>query len=70
MEQKDVENPERFLQQQDAMPIEIQEMLMQNPQMQQLVEAFNAQKQAQAGGGSQPQAAIPDQSIPEAQPME
>lgn len=71
MEQKDVENPERFLQQQDTIPIEIQEALMQNPAVRQLVEQFEAQKQAQQNGKNQPpQAVIPEQSIPEAQPME
>lgn len=71
MEQKDVENPERFLQQQDTIPIEIQEALMQNPAVRQLVEQFEAQKQAQQSGNNQPpQATIPEQSIPEAQPME
>lgn len=71
MEQKDVENPERFLQQQDTIPIEIQEALMQNPAVRQLVEQFEAQKQAQQSGNNQPpQAVIPEQSIPEAQPME
>ena len=71
MEQKDVENPERFLQQQDTIPIEIQEALMQNPAVRQLVKQFEAQKQAQQSGNNQPpQAAIPEQSIPEAQPME
>lgn len=68
MEQKDVENPERFLQQQ-MIPPEIQEMLLQNPQIQQIVQNFNQQKEA-IEKGEKPQQAIPDQSIPQAQPME
>lgn len=68
MEQKDVENPERFLQQEDTIPTEIQQLLLQNPQVRQLVDMYEQQKQ---NGNIQPQqAVIPDQSIPEAQPME
>ncbi|MBQ6516800.1 hypothetical protein IJI31_06435 [bacterium] len=68
MEQKDVENPERFLQQQDVIPAEIQELLLQNPQIRQLVDIYEQQKQT--GNVPQPQAVIPDQSIPESQPLE
>lgn len=71
MEQKDVENPERFLQQQDTIPAEIQELLLQSPAVRQLVDNYEAQKQA---GNIQPQqeqqAVIPEQSVPEAQPLE
>lgn len=66
MEQKDVENPERFLQQQAQMPQELQNMLLQNPQIQQMAQAIEMQKQ---NGGEVP-AQIPDASIPQAQPME
>lgn len=71
MEQKDIENPERFLQQQDTIPIELQQMLMQNPQIKQMVEMFEQQKQNQQETGTEkPSAVIPDASIPQAQPME
>ena len=71
MEQKDIENPERFLQQQDTIPIELQQMLMQNPQIKQIVEMFQQQKQnQQETGAEKPSAVIPDASIPQAQPME
>ena len=71
MEQKDIENPERFLQQQDTIPIELQQMLMQNPQIKQMVEMFEQQKQSQQEAGvEKPSAVIPDASIPQAQPME
>lgn len=71
MEQKDIENPERFLQQQDTIPIELQQMLMQNPQIKQMVEMFEQQKQnQQETGAEKPSAVIPDASIPQAQPME
>ncbi len=71
MEQKDIENPERFLQQQDTIPIELQQMLMQNPQIKQMVEMFEQQKQNQQETGVEnPSAVIPDASIPQAQPME
>lgn len=71
MEQKDIENPERFLQQQDTIPIELQQMLMQNPQIKQMVEMFEQQKKnQQETGAEKPSAVIPDASIPQAQPME
>ncbi len=67
MEQKDIENPERFLQQQDTIPIELQQMLMQNPQIKQMVEMFEQQKQnQQETGAEKPSAVIPDASIPQA----
>lgn len=71
MEQKDIENPERFLQQQDTIPIELQQILMQNPKIKQIVEMFEQQKQnQQETGAEKPSAVIPDASIPQAQPME
>lgn len=71
MEQKDVENPERFLQQQDTIPSELQQLLLQNPAIRQLVDNYEAQKQAgNAQPQQEPQAYIPEQSVPEAQPLE
>ena len=70
MEQKDVENPERFLQQQDTIPIEIQQMLMQNPQIKQMVEVYEQQKNQNDNQNSKSNTVIPDASIPQAQPME
>ena len=40
MEQKDVENPERFIQLGDTIPAEVQQLLLQNPQIRQLCEAY------------------------------
>lgn len=69
MEQKDVENPERFIQQQKTIPMEIQELLLQDPQIKQIIQNFEAQKQ-QSESGTKVSANIPDASIPEAQPLE
>lgn len=69
MEQKDVENPERFLQQEDTIPIDVQQMLLQDPTVKRLVDMYKQQKQLQENG-QPPQAVIPDQSIPEAHPLE
>lgn len=44
MEQKGVENPERFLQTVKEIPLPIQQMLMQNPEIQQMVEQFENEK--------------------------
>lgn len=71
MEQKDVENPERFLQQQNTIPLEIQQILLQNPQVRNLVKQFKMQKeQDNSDIDSIQQNTIPDSSIPQAQPME
>lgn len=70
MEQKDVENPERFLQNQNLMPVEMQDTLMQRPEYQQLAQVIEMQKQQENKNNPQPQQVIPDASIPEAQPME
>lgn len=78
MEQKDVENPERFLQQQQLLEPEVQQVLMNNPTLapviNQLQEMVLAQKQQQNAAPqqteNQPDNAIPDASIPEAQPQE
>lgn len=69
MEQKDVENPERFIQQQNTIPMEIQELLLQDPQIQQIIQNFEAQKQ-QNESETKVSVNIPDASIPEAQPLE
>lgn len=45
MEQNDVENPERFIQQGATMPQEVTDMLMQNPEIQQLCAAVEQAKQ-------------------------
>lgn len=71
MEQKDVENPERFLQTQNSIPQEIQQLLLQEPRIQALCQAYEEQKQNQAPAASQqPEQVVPDESVPEAQPME
>jgi len=72
MEQKDVENPERFLQMGMQIPLEIQQRLLEDPRIRAIVEGYN-QQVAQGEKSSTPTEAdetIPDQSIPEAQPME
>lgn len=71
MEQKDVENPERFLQIQQLLEPEVQEALMNNPQLapiiQQMQEQILAQKQQEQPkiDNSEPQAAISDASNPQ-----
>lgn len=67
MEQKDVENPERFIQQQAQLPQELQEALMQDPRIQEMAQMVEANKE---NGGEAPQNVVPDASIPQAQPME
>lgn len=73
MEQKDVENPERFLQTENTIPMEVQQILMNNPEMRTLIEGIKQQVEAQKQGitpQNEQTNTIPDASIPEAQPME
>ena len=73
MEQKDVENPERFLQTENTIPMEVQQILMNNPEMRTLIDGIKQQVEAQKQGiipKNEQQNTIPDASIPEAQPME
>lgn len=71
MEQKDVENPERFLQLQDVIPLEVQQMLLQDERIKAICDNFNAQKQALISKGENTaQAPVQDTSVPEAQPLE
>lgn len=73
MEQKDVENPERFLQTENTIPMEVQQILMNNPEMRTLIDGIKQQVEAQKQGiipQNEQQNTIPDASIPEAQPME
>lgn len=73
MEQKDIENPERFLQQQDTIPVEVQRILLQDPQIRQIVETYEQQKQAEQDGTNKPKTpdqVIPEISNPQAQPQE
>lgn len=67
MEQKDVENPERFLQQQNIIPAEIQAELIKNPQIQALIANFEQQKNMDDNLNSStgPENVIPDSSIPQ-----
>ena len=44
MEQKGVENPERFLQSGMEIPLEVQQILLQNPAVQELINNIQAQK--------------------------
>ena len=73
MEQKDVENPERFLQTEDTIPMEVQQILMNNPEMRTLIEGIKQQVEGEKQGiipQNEQTNTIPDASIPEAQPME
>lgn len=54
MEQKGVENPEKFLQQMPEIPLPVQQELMKRPDVQQVIAGFQQQQQAQ--GGEQPKA--------------
>lgn len=65
MEQKEVENPERFLQQQATIPQEVQNLLLQDPQIQQIVQNYEMQQE----NAQQPQP-VANVDVPEAQPME
>lgn len=67
MEQKGVENPERFLQQQDHIPPEIQQNLMNIPQFRAFVENFEAQKQNMNNQQQPVNNALPDTNIPQQQ---
>ena len=49
LEQKGVENPEKFLQQQMEIPLPVQQMLLQDPQVQAMCQQFNAQQQQGLG---------------------
>lgn len=69
MEQKDVENPERFLQIQETIPIEVQQMLLQDERIRAIVDNFNQQKQALASKGENVQAPVQDTNVPEAQTL-
>lgn len=68
MGQKDVENPERFIQQQQLLEPEVQQALMQNPQLAPIIEQMQqnvlAQKQQQAGNAA-PQNYQDDTNIPQ-----
>ena len=70
--QKDVENPERFLLQQNTIPAEVQEILLQDPYIAELCNKIMEQKaiMEKNGENAEPEAVIPDASIPEAQPQE
>lgn len=48
LEQKGVENPEKFLMQPDVIPAEVQQVLMQRPDIQQIVLGYQQQKQMEA----------------------
>ncbi len=47
MEQKGVENPERFLQPMEQMPMEVQQILMQNPAVQEMINQVQQEKEKQ-----------------------
>jgi hypothetical protein len=66
MEQKDVENPERFLQTQNTIPLEVQQQLLQDPKIQAICEAYQ-QGVRVPSQAEQPQPNnIPDAAIPQA----
>lgn len=55
LEQKGVENPEKFLQQQPEIPLPVQQYLLQDPQVQAMCQDFAQQQAAQGGGSPAPQ---------------
>lgn len=67
MEQKDVENPERFIQTQNTIPLEVQQQLLQDPKIQAICEAYQ-QGVRVPSQTEQPQPNnIPDAAIPQAE---
>ena len=70
LEQKDVENPERFIQRQAQIPDEIQQQLLQDPQIAQIIELYNQGQAEEEKGDKEPPKVIPEASVPESQPME
>lgn len=67
MEQKDVENPERFIQTQNTIPLEVQQQLLQDPKIQAICEAYQ-QGVRVPSQAEQPQPNnIPDAAIPQAE---
>ncbi len=69
MEQKDIENPERFLQQQNTIPLEVQQIMMNDPNFRAIIEGLSQQVEAQKNGNTSQenvQNVIPDASIPQA----
>lgn len=71
MEQKGVENSERFIQQNQQIPDEIQQELLQDDRIAELCRLYEQGKeQDKTKGNQQQKSVIPDASIPQAQPME
>lgn len=67
MEQKDVENPERFIQTQNTIPLEVQQQLLQDPKIQAICEAYQ-QGVRVPSQAEQPQPNnVPDSTIPQAE---
>lgn len=69
MEQKDIENPERFLQQQNTIPLEVQQIMMNDPNLRAIIEGLSQQVEVQKNGNTSQenvQNVIPDASIPQA----
>lgn len=67
MEQKDVENPERFMQFGEQIPPEVQELLLQDERIRNLVNVYNSQKDQQQGGQDPQPVPVQDMSIPQQQ---
>jgi hypothetical protein len=69
MEQKDIENPERFLQQQNTIPLEVQQIMMNDPNLRAIIEGLSQQVEVQKNGNTSQenvQNVRPDASIPQA----
>lgn len=69
MEQKDIENPERFLQQQNTIPLEVQQIMMKDPNFRAIIEGLSQQVEVQKNGNTSQenvQNVRPDASIPQA----
>ena len=58
MEQKGVENPERFIQQVPEIPQEVQQILLQNPAVQQMIQSVEEQKVSEPSSQKSPQEEI------------
>ena len=54
MEQKGVENPERFIQDTNQIPIEVQQALLQDPKVQLLIKGFMDRQAGQVEAPQQP----------------
>ena len=67
MEQKDVENPERFIQTQNTIPLEVQQQLLQDPKIQAICEAYEKGVRVPSQTEQPQPNNVPDSTIPQAE---